>query len=624
MEDSGLRERSSAGRAGRVPGSLTFLPLLAFAVAYLLGAELGHLLALQTRYAEFATYWPPSGLFMAMLLACSTGRSRLAVVIAAWVANLTSDVVIHQMSVTLSLGFSAANTVEAFSGIWFIRRYRYLESDDFTVRDVIGVGLASCACSGPFAALVGGTTLWLHYGGSWIDPFRTWWLSATIGKIVFFPLCHFVIRMNWRTLGRDRWKAVEGVGALLLLCLISYLIFHVGERPLAYMIVPFSLWLAMRAETAFVVLGNVLVSVIAVYFTARNEGPLGHIEPLAFRALFVQVFSVTATLSNLSLAAAIGERRRQFRMRVESDDRFRDLFDNMTDCVIGTRLDGCILFANRAWTELSGTAAGHKVTERLHPESRELFLHVLSQLPEVEVLNGIEVKVINNQGDVLDMEASFSYRSLTADGAPQLRLLLRDVTFRKLAAQRLEHAHRQLEAANRQLEFLAATDPLTGLPNRRAFYERLKHEHASACLDETPLSLIILDVDHFKSYNDQFGHPEGDDALREIARLIRESTPHDSLPGRIGGEEFAVLLPGADEDDALKVAEHLRRSIARYSWKLRPVTASLGVSTDSCGGASQEELIEAADQALYQAKRSGRNQTVRAPALTALELAASG
>jgi diguanylate cyclase (GGDEF)-like protein/PAS domain S-box-containing protein len=387
----------------------------------------------------------------------------------------------------------------------------------------------------------------------------------------------------------------------------------VGERPIAYMTVPVSLWLALRAGTPGVALGNVLLSVIAVWCTAQGQGPLRQIEPYTFRAFFIQVFNITASLSSLMLCAVVNERERSLNERIASDERFRDLFDNISDLVVLTDLSGRILFANRAWSELVDPqgGAGSKLSDRLDVDACDVLEHVLEALPDVGALNNIELRVTTRDGTFLHLEGNFSCGE--ADGvASRVRIIFRDVTSRKVSALKLEHARQQLEAANMQLRLLAATDGLTALANRRAFYERLDQECHAAARHDRPLSLILLDIDHFKSFNDTFGHPAGDDALKTVGWLLKEGIRDIDVAGRVGGEEFAILLPETDETEALQIAERMRRTIGENRWPLRRITASLGLATFYGADNDRELIIEAADQALYQAKRSGRDQTVRA------------
>jgi diguanylate cyclase (GGDEF)-like protein len=179
-----------------------------------------------------------------------------------------------------------------------------------------------------------------------------------------------------------------------------------------------------------------------------------------------------------------------------------------------------------------------------------------------------------------------------------------------------------LSADNRALDDLARRDPLTGLPNRRAFDEWLAaaaSDGASADAAEGKprgLSLIAIDIDHFKPFNDHYGHPAGDACLRQVAACLREQLRDRSdLVARVGGEEFAILLPGASIDDAIVIAERFRAAVADMEVPHAKadisgmVTISAGVATTPGLGTLQvQAMILRADAALYAAKQAGRNQ----------------
>lgn len=186
----------------------------------------------------------------------------------------------------------------------------------------------------------------------------------------------------------------------------------------------------------------------------------------------------------------------------------------------------------------------------------------------------------------------------------------------------------KLDAANRELRRLSSIDGLTGIANRRCLDQSLSAEWSRGLREQQPLSVVMLDVDHFKQYNDRFGHQSGDECLRRVARALHESLhrPTD-IVARYGGEEFSVLLPGADKDGALLVANRLRQNVEALGLE-HPSSAASGVVTVSAGLATcvplreltPSELLGAADQMLYESKRSGRNRVTSA----ALSRMASG
>lgn len=172
--------------------------------------------------------------------------------------------------------------------------------------------------------------------------------------------------------------------------------------------------------------------------------------------------------------------------------------------------------------------------------------------------------------------------------------------------------HSQVQA----LESLSMTDALTGLPNRRHFDQRLADEIRRVQRKAQPLSVLMFDIDYFKQYNDHYGHPSGDVALQKFARVLRDCTRQVDLPARIGGEEFAVLLPDTSEAAALLIAEKILQTLRNAelphakSQVSRVLTASAGVASLREGVDAAATLLAQGDQALYAAKAAGRNQAL--------------
>lgn len=179
---------------------------------------------------------------------------------------------------------------------------------------------------------------------------------------------------------------------------------------------------------------------------------------------------------------------------------------------------------------------------------------------------------------------------------------------REHQTQQMEGYQRTLETALTQMELQSLTDGLTSAKNRRAFQDQLEIEYHQARRYDTPLSLLLLDLDKYKEYNDEFGHPAGDDVLRTVVKVLQENSRVHDFIARYGGEEFAIILPNTTQEGALVMGERYRRCIQQASWALRPVTASIGAGTLTLDMANSEELLLQVDKSLYHAKQNGRNQ----------------
>jgi diguanylate cyclase (GGDEF)-like protein len=195
---------------------------------------------------------------------------------------------------------------------------------------------------------------------------------------------------------------------------------------------------------------------------------------------------------------------------------------------------------------------------------------------------------------------------------------------RLMAAERMTELHRnlarvkaELELANRELLAQSLTDPLTGLANRRRMEEDLHRVHEHSLRHGAPYAIAMFDVDHFKSFNDRYGHPAGDEILTRVASSLRQAIRAADVVYRYGGEEFLVLMADTGPDDALTAAERARAAVAGQAIEhtARPslphvVTVSGGVSVVAPGPGSVDEVLAQADHALFAAKDEGRNRVV--------------
>ncbi|WP_406694671.1 diguanylate cyclase [Singulisphaera sp. Ch08] len=242
---------------------------------------------------------------------------------------------------------------------------------------------------------------------------------------------------------------------------------------------------------------------------------------------------------------------------------------------------------------------------------------LMVQQTQVRLLSGQSTLALVTIGDVTS--EAFQLAALRAERThlvavqAELRRLMEAAEADRKRVERLhaelQEAHVSLGRKNVELAELAATDALTGLANRRRFRETLETAFAVAIRDGQPLSLLMLDIDSFKKYNDEYGHLAGDEVLRCMSGIFDASLRSSDATARYGGEEFVVLLPRTDSSTARIVAERLRADIECHAWPLRGVTGSFGVATltPSVAVAGAGEFLNQADLALYHSKRRGRN-----------------
>ncbi|MGE8187580.1 diguanylate cyclase domain-containing protein [Pseudomonas sp. NPDC086278] len=247
---------------------------------------------------------------------------------------------------------------------------------------------------------------------------------------------------------------------------------------------------------------------------------------------------------------------------------------------------------------------------RNHPATKDIPIIVLSTKEDPLIKSAAFAAGANDYlvklPDTIELVARIRYHSRS-----YMTLLQRDAAYRALRV-----SQQQLLDTNLVLQRLMNSDGLTGLSNRRHFDEHLELEWRRSLRDQTQLSLLMIDVDYFKSFNDSFGHLEGDEALRKVASAIRDACARPSdLPARYGGEEFALVLPNTSPGGARLVAEKLRQAVAALKIAhIAPtegssLTVSIGLSTViPQQGSDCRQLISAADKGLYLAKNNGRNQ----------------
>ncbi|MFC6301042.1 diguanylate cyclase [Pseudomonas sp. CCM 7893] len=267
-----------------------------------------------------------------------------------------------------------------------------------------------------------------------------------------------------------------------------------------------------------------------------------------------------------------------------------------------------VLYVSPAYERVFGRMAGLLLTDyrewrnSIHPEDLDYAEHSLAQVLDKGVVEDREYRIITADGQIRWISDKCYINQHAEPGQPVIIVgMAEDITEKK-----------QLEL---ELHRLATTDVLTQSSNRRHFFECANREFDRACAQGTPLAFLLLDIDDFKVINDTYGHLEGDQVLQRIAGSGRGVLRRGDLFGRIGGEEFAAVLPGCAPEMALQVAERLRHEIQQLSFSHEEqdfsVTVSQGLANLSAEDANLDSLFGRADTAMYEAKRQGKNRVVQ-------------
>jgi len=298
-------------------------------------------------------------------------------------------------------------------------------------------------------------------------------------------------------------------------------------------------------------------------------------------------------------------------MTSENEINFQFLAENSVDMICHTGTDLVLTYVSPAAFALLGwkpeEMIGRQFTDFIFSEDISLMAAGVRRTSAPDVLNdSITMRMLKKDGSLSWIEGNARILRDTVTGEVQGYVaLLRDINERKLLEDKLSA--------------LAMTDGLTGIANRRAFDEALEREWKRTLRDGSQISLLLLDIDRFKAFNDHYGHQVGDDCLRSVAAAITGAVRSTDLAARYGGEEIAVILPNTDMDAAAAVAEKVRAAIESLglTHKGNPeggghITVSIGAATALAriGGTIRmpESLLLSADNALYKAKHEGRNR----------------
>jgi diguanylate cyclase (GGDEF)-like protein/PAS domain S-box-containing protein len=455
------------------------------------------------------------------------------------------------------------------------------------------VGMLSTAVSATFGVTslaLTGFASWANYRPIWL----TWWLGDATSAVVVAPML-----ILWISDYRLRWNWIrfaEFAALLVGVFLVGQIVFgrlllpSVTHYPLEYLGLPFLIWVAFRyggRETASVIF---LLSGISVWGTLHGLGPFVTTSPnnsLLMLQLFMAIFAVMG----LVLSAAVMERKRfaeRFVIAVESAPNAMVMVDHRGAITLVN--SQAVRMFGYSREELNGQSVEILIPERLrggHPAHRKEF----SFSPQTRSMGaGRDLYAVRKDGSEFPVEIGLNPIE-TEDGLLVMSAIV-DITERKRAEE--------------QIRELALTDPLTGLANYRCLLDALDTEIKRYGRTMRSFAVLLIDLDGLKKINDVHGHLVGSRALVRVANILQSHCRGIDTAARYGGDEFAVILPETESEAALQVAQRISERLRRDGeepW----ISASVGTAIFPHDGEAIDELLAAADRALYQAKRTSQS-----------------
>ncbi|WP_420140850.1 diguanylate cyclase [Sphingomonas sp.] len=560
--------------------------------------------------------WPANAIVLGLVILYGReAKDRAAIIAAGAAANFVLQLA-KGSPLAVTLLFPVSNALEWTLAYALLRR---LWRRGQLLERVRNIGALAAACAGALVitANIAALGLLIARGVPYLTGFASWFVCDLLSYLLVTPAILIagqmasdgrIRRMHGKTLA-------EAAVVLSIVAALTAYVFFYTTLPLTFAIAPCVLLATFRFRAPGAVAAMAIVAAIAMFATARDMGPIAFVlHTPAQKALMLQLFLAGTFLAALPVAVMLTERDRAAEEARLVADHFRAVVENIGEVIFRIDRTGCWAYLNPAWESLSGVAAerskGRDWIEQFEPEDRPDVTERMALLLAGEIGSMRRVLRLRTPGGPRWVEL---FVQVLEDGEGEVSGAtgtLRDIDDRKRREDTVLTAKRQAEQSAREATLLASTDELTGIANRRAFLAQLDREVAGAIEFGWPLAVAMFDVDHFKSINDRYGHAVGDQVLRSIARRAAAAVRGGDLIGRLGGEEFGVLMPGATAQDAARVAERLRAAVEAVDLSdgpLPPVTVSIGIAVRDHQRDAASLLAEA-DILLYEAKDAGRNR----------------
>ena len=449
---------------------------------------------------------------------------------------------------------------------------------------------------GAVATAFGADTYWHN----WFN----WYAGHALGLLTFTPLAVYLFRHDARDSMAEAppAKVAEAVALATLVAVVTAFAFAQDAMPLLFLPMLPVILATFRLGRLGAAASIVFLVMIGGFLTVSGHGPIGLMHgSVGHRVQFLQFYLACTVITILPISAELARRARLYRRLHDSEARYRLLTENSTDIILNLDIDGRIRFASPSIQQIGGydpvSVIGRPAVDLIEQcDVQEVVAAHRAALVDPGRTVVVEYRARDGSGESRWFE---THTRAVVDGDGRVTGVvsaIRDVGHRKAVERRLSHA--------------AMTDGLTGIANRAAFDAQLTLAIEAAGADGFGC-VAIFDLDHFKGVNDRHGHAAGDAVLRLFAELARGKMRDKDFVARFGGEEFAVILPGATLEQARLVCDRLRIAVGSAPIVVGEtrigVTVSGGVARYD-GAVTEAAALAAADAALYEAKRSGRNR----------------
>jgi diguanylate cyclase (GGDEF)-like protein/PAS domain S-box-containing protein len=573
--------------------------VLGVAVAYFVLAAAA--VAFTRLSANVALLWIANAPFHAALLT-RPAAERPWHILGCYAATILASLWVSPYTV-LSPIFGIANVGEALIAWLLLRRFGVAERPFASLRALTIFGLSAGVAAPLLTGLIPTAALYLLQGTHPLVLWSNWIVGHGLGAMIGTPVALLVLGgAAYRERSPTRHEPLRILWVAMLLLGTAGLCFRQDGLPLLFLPVLPLIIAAMIFRLAGAALGVFAIAMIGAGFTVAGHGPIQLIASgEAIHLQFFQFYLAALFLTAMPFATMMAEKDQLARAVAESEARYRLIAEHASDAVLVLDRAGDVLFASPAVREIGGYDPAAMVGQSSFAfvsdsdRHRTIDLHART-LAEPERVHRAEFRAVTARGTTRWFESTARAVTDEHGEATTIVTIIRDLSQRK--------------AREADLERQATTDSMTGVLNRRAFQKRL----AEVPREEFGCTgvLALLDLDHFKSVNDRFGHAAGDAALLHFADVMRSKLRGEDAIGRLGGEEFAVLFPGLHPQTALAACERVRRALEAHEI-VTPhgnfrITVSIGLAP-LCPGMTPEASFRQSDAALYRAKALGRNRS---------------